>query len=195
MMKTPPKVPIGSILGTKAFLPPSFQMYFIRNCFLVYFAFCQSLFCCKLLSFFIDFLFLCSFTLGSKYNRLIKFMSDFFWLNHLLLNVCSENPVYMSLNPWCPTPDGSIYDIDSVERIIANRSPKSGQNNSNRGLKSPKWYKLRQEITNFAEMMHIAPNSGRGQINANKIEPTAQGATTTLLGDGPGLTYFPSHLT
>ena len=50
-------------------------------------------------------------------------------------------------------------DIDSVERIDANRSRKLGQNDANRGRKSLKWCKFRLEITeNRAEMMQIGPN-------------------------------------
>ena len=37
-------------------------------------------------------------------------------------------------------------DIDSVERIDANQSQKSGQYDANRGQKSSKWCTLRMEI-------------------------------------------------
>ena len=50
-------------------------------------------------------------------------------------------------------------DIDSLERIDANRSRKLGQNDANRGRKLLKWCKFRLEITeNRAEMMQIGPN-------------------------------------
>ena len=53
----------------------------------------------------------------------------------------------------------SFEDIDSLERIDANRSRKLGQNDANRGRKSLKWCKFRLEITeNRAEMMQIGPN-------------------------------------
>ena len=63
-----------------------------------------------------------------------------------------------------------MNDIDSVERIDANRSQKLGlndanrarklgQNDENRGRKSSKWCKFRLVITeNRAEMMQIGPN-------------------------------------
>ena len=51
------------------------------------------------------------------------------------------------------------HNIDSLERIDANRSRKLGQNDANRGRKSLKWCKFRLEITkNRAEMMQIGPN-------------------------------------
>ena len=41
----------------------------------------------------------------------------------------------------------TFENIDSVERIDADRSQKSGQNDANRGRKSLKWCKFRLEIT------------------------------------------------
>ena len=63
---------------------------------------------------------------------------------------------------WCSLPDTcyvTFNDIDSLERIDANRSRKLGQNVANWGRKSLKCCKFRLEITkNRAEIMQIGPN-------------------------------------
>ena len=42
--------------------------------------------------------------------------------------------------------------------------------------------------------MQISPNFGKGQIDIEQMEPTTQGATMTLLGDGPSdLSPVSSH--
>ena len=67
----------------------------------------------------------------------------------------------ISSNIWSfrPTFWGFLVDIDSLERIDANRSQKLGQNDANWGRKSLKWCKFWLEITkNLAQMMQIGPN-------------------------------------
>ena len=74
------------------------------------------------------------------YIRMISKHHGIFWNLQDLLSICLE-------------------DIDSLERIDANRSRKLGQNDANRGQKSLKWCKFWLEITeNRAEMMQIGPN-------------------------------------
>ena len=77
----------------------------------------------------------------------------------------------------------SFLDMDSVDQIDADRSQELCQNNANRGQKPPKWCKFRLEIVK--NLTKICPILEREQIDAKKMKPTAQGATTTLLGDTP----------
>ena len=60
---------------------------------------------------------------------------------------CLQNNIILFLTIWLKKIETNIFlDIDSVERIDANWSRKSAQNDTNWGQKSPKWYKLWQEI-------------------------------------------------